>query len=130
MVYFGRTKCTGQGGLFKTTHFNSPTPPSCCLFVCCSLLACHLESDLSFLVNRFMSVNVTQRELHDISAEIFRIKVQFELCLLSGDIKSLETELDEASLRTMTELRKKLSSGKPIEEEILDEMLRSLANIR
>ena len=77
-----------------------------------------------------MSVNITQRELHEISAEISRIKVQFELCLLSCDIRSLEAELDEPSLRTMTEVRSKLSSGKRIEEEILDEMLRSLANIR
>ena len=100
------------------------------LFVCCSLLVCHLESDLSFLVKRFMSVNVTQRELHDISAEISRIKVQFELCLLSRDVRSLETELDEPSLQTMAEVRNKLSSGKRIEEEVLNEMLRSLANIR
>ncbi|KAK2561506.1 NFX1-type zinc finger-containing protein 1 [Acropora cervicornis] len=90
----------------------------------------HLESDLSFLVKRFMSVNVTQRELHDISAEISRIKVQIELCLLSRDVRRLETELDEPSLQTMAEVRNKLSSGKRIEEEVLDEMLRSLANIR
>ena len=77
-----------------------------------------------------MSVNVTQRELQETSAEISRIKVQFELCLLSRDIRSLETELGESSLQTMAEVRKKLSSGKRIEEEILDEMLRSLANIR
>ena len=100
------------------------------LIVCCSSLVCHLESDLSFLVKRFMSVNVTQRELHEISAEVSRIKVQFELCLLSRDIRSLETELGESSLQTMAEVRKKLSSGKRIEEEILDEMLRSLANVR
>ncbi|XP_015758537.1 PREDICTED: NFX1-type zinc finger-containing protein 1-like [Acropora digitifera] len=91
---------------------------------------CHLQSGLSFLKKRFMSVNVTQRELHEISAEISRIKVQFELCLLSRDVRSLETKLDEPSLQTMAEVRKKLSSGKRIEEEILDEMLRSLANIR
>ena len=77
-----------------------------------------------------MSVNVTQRELQETSAEISRIKVQFELCLLSRDIRSLETELGESSLQTMAEVRKKLSSGKRIEEEILDEMLRSLANVR
>ena len=81
-------------------------------------------------MKRFMSVNVTQRELHDISAEISRIKVQFELCLLSHDVRSLETELDEQSLQTMAEVRNKLSSGKRIEEEELNEMLRSLANIR
>ncbi|XP_015758492.1 PREDICTED: NFX1-type zinc finger-containing protein 1-like isoform X3 [Acropora digitifera] len=91
---------------------------------------CHLESSMSFLVKRFMSVDVTQRELHEISAEISRIKVQFELCLLSRDIRSLETELGEPSLRTMTEVREKMSSGKRIKEEILNEMLRSLANIR
>ena len=85
---------------------------------------------MSFLVKRFMSLEVTQRELHEISAEISRIKVQFELCLLSRDIRSLETELGEPSLRTMTEVREKMSSGKRIKEEILNEMLRSLANIR
>ena len=100
------------------------------LFVCCSLLVCHLESGLTFLVKRFMSLNVTQRELHEISAEISRIKVQFELCLLSRDVRRLEMKLDEPSLQTMAEVRNKLSSGKRIEEEVLDEMLRSLANIR
>ena len=129
MVCIGKTKRTSQRGQFKTTHFNYFSLLHFSFFFC-SFLVCHLESGLSFLVKRFMSVNVTQRELHDISAEISRIKVQFELCLLSCDIRSFETELDEPSLRTMTEVRNKLSSGKRIEEEILDEMLRSLANIR
>ena len=77
-----------------------------------------------------MSDRVTQRELQDINTEFSRLDLQLEFCLLIHDVKSLKLELEELFRKVMTAVREELSSGKRIEGEKLDQLLKSLATIR
>lgn len=87
-----------------------------------------LVRDISYLSKRFMSEQVTQRELQDINTEFSRINLQFELCLLSRDVKGLDLETNDNQM--MSAVREKLSSGERIKDEILEELLKSLETIR
>ena len=87
-----------------------------------------LDRDISYLSKRFMSEQVTQRELQDINTEFSRINLQFELCLLSRDVKGLDLEKNDNQM--MSAVREKLSSGERIKDEILEELLKSLETIR
>ena len=77
-----------------------------------------------------MSEGVTQRELHDINTEFSRLNLLLELCLLIHEIKSLALDLEDSHGQTMTAVQEKLSSGKRIEDEKLDEMMNNLKAIR
>ena len=77
-----------------------------------------------------MSGGVTQTELQAINTEFSRLNLLLELCLLSHDIKSLALELDEPFRQMMTAVQEKLSSGKRIADEKLDEMMSNLNSIR
>lgn len=79
---------------------------------------------------RFMSERVTHREFRDINLEFTRLNVQLELCLLEYDVTSLKLTMDESSRLAMRNVREELSSGKLMETEKLDEMLKRLAAIR
>lgn len=73
---------------------------------------------------------VTQRELQHINSEFSRLNLQLELCSLIHDVRSLELELDERSRQMMATLRDELSSGKRIDDERLDELMKNIAIIR
>lgn len=77
-----------------------------------------------------MSERVTHREFRDINLEFTRLNVQLELCLLEYDVTSLKLTMDESSRLAMRNVREELSSGKLMETEKLDEMLKRLAAIR
>ena len=77
-----------------------------------------------------MADKVTQRELQDINTEFSRLNLQLELCSLSHDVNMLALELDEPCCEMMTAVRDELSSGKRIEDEKLDEMMKNIATIR
>jgi len=90
----------------------------------------HVDKELSYLQKRFMFDGVTQRELQDINSEFSRLNLQLELCSLIHDVRSLELELDERSRQMMATLRDELSSGKRIDDERLDELMKNIAIIR
>ena len=77
-----------------------------------------------------MSDGVTHRELRDINTEFSRLNLLLELCLLIHEIKSLALELEDSPRKMMTALQEKLTSGKRIEDEVLDEMMNNLKAIR
>ena len=77
-----------------------------------------------------MSGGVTQTELQAINTEFSRLNLLLELCLLSHDIKSLALELDEPFRQMMTAVQERLSNGKRIEDEKLNEMMCNLNSIR
>ena len=77
-----------------------------------------------------MSERVTQTELRDINTEFSRFNLLLGLCLLSHDVQRLALELDEPSRQMMTSVQEELSSGKRIEDERLDEMMKTLKDIR
>ena len=77
-----------------------------------------------------MSDRVTQRELQDINTEFSRLNLQLELCLLIHDVRILEPALDERSRKMMATLGDELSSGKRIDDERLDELMKNIAIIR
>lgn len=77
-----------------------------------------------------MSGGVTHRELRDINTEFSRLNLLLELCLLIHEIKSLALELEDPPRKMMTALQEKLTSGKRIEDEVLDEMMNNLKAIR
>jgi len=85
---------------------------------------------MEYLKKRFMSERVTHREFRDINLEFTRLNLQLELCLLEYDVTSLNLTMDESSRLAMRNVRKELSSGKLMETEKLDEMLKRLAAIR
>ena len=77
-----------------------------------------------------MSESVTHRELQDIDVEFTRLNLQLELCLLHHDVKTINLTLDTPFAHVMEEVRDELSSGKLIEANKLDELLKKLAAIR
>ena len=85
---------------------------------------------MEYLKKRFMSERVTHREFRDINLEFTRLNLQLELCLLEYDVTSLNLTMDESSRLAMRNVREELSSGKLMETEKLDEMLKRLAAIR
>lgn len=85
---------------------------------------------MEYLKKRFMSERVTPREFRDINLEFTRLNLQVELCLLECNVTSLKLTLDESSRQVIRDVRKELSSGKLIETEKLDELLKRLAAIR
>ena len=85
---------------------------------------------MEYLKKRFMSERVTHREFRDINLEFTRLNLQLELCLLEYDVTSLTLTMDESSRLAMRNVREELSSGKLMETEKLDEMLKRLAAIR
>lgn len=85
---------------------------------------------MEYLKKRFMSERVTHREFRDINLEFTRLNLQLELCLLEYDVKGLNLTMDESSGLAMRNVREELSSGKLMETQKLDEMLKRLAAIR
>lgn len=85
---------------------------------------------MEYLKKRFMYERVTHREFRDINLEFTRLNLQLELCLLEYDVTSLNLTMDESSRLAMRNVREELSSGKLMETEKLDEMLKRLAAIR
>lgn len=85
---------------------------------------------MEYLKKRFMCERVTHREFRDINLEFTRLNLQLELCLLEYDVTSLNLTMDESSRLAMRNVREELSSGKLMETEKLDEMLKRLAAIR
>lgn len=77
-----------------------------------------------------MSESVTHRELQDIDVEFTRLNLQLELCLLHHDVKTLNLTLDTPFALVMGEVHDELSSGKLIEANRLDELLKKLAAIQ
>ena len=77
-----------------------------------------------------MSDGVTHRELRDINTEFSRLNLLLELCSLTREIKSLALDLEDSHRQMMTAVQEKLSSGRRIEDENLDEMLNNLKAIR
>lgn len=77
-----------------------------------------------------MSEGVTHRKLRDINTEFSRLNLLLELCLLIHEIRSLELDLEDSHRQKMTAVQEKLSSGKRLEDETLDEMMNSMKAIR
>ena len=77
-----------------------------------------------------MSDGVTYRELRNINTEFSRLNLLLELCLLIHEIKSPELDLEDSHRQMMIAIQEKLSSGKPLEDENLDEMMNNLKAIR
>lgn len=77
-----------------------------------------------------MSEVVTHRELRNINTEFSRLNLLLELCLLIHEIKSLALDLEDSHRQMMTAVQNKLSSGKRLEDDKLDEMMNNLKAIR
>jgi len=73
---------------------------------------------------------VTHRELRDINTEFSRLNLLLELCLLIHEIKSLTVDLEDSHRQMMTAVQEKLSSGKRLEDDKLDEMMNNLKAVR
>ena len=77
-----------------------------------------------------MSEGVTHTELRDINTEFSRLNLLLELCLLIHEVKSLTVDLEDSRRQMMTAVQEKLSSGKRLEDDKLDEMMSNLKAIR
>ena len=89
-----------------------------------------MQKELEHLRKRLMSQGVTERELRDINVEFSRQNLRLELCLLRHDVKNVGLNLKRNYLDMMSAVQNKLSSGRLVEEERLDEMLHELDTIR
>ena len=89
-----------------------------------------MQKELENLRKRLMSQGVTERELRDINVEFGRQNLRLELCLLRHDVKNVGLNLKRNYLDMMSAVQNKLSSGRLVEEERLDEMLHELDTIR
>ena len=88
------------------------------------------RGDLEHLRKRVMSQGVTERELRDLNVEFSRQNLKLELYLLHHDVTNVGLNLKRNYLDMMSAIQNKLSSGRLVEEERLDEMLRELDGIR
>ena len=77
-----------------------------------------------------MSDGVTHRELRNINTEFSRLNLLLELYLLIHEIKRPELDPEDSHRLMMTAIQEKLSSGKRLEDDKLDEMMNNLKDIR
>ena len=77
-----------------------------------------------------MSDGVTHRELRNINTEFSRLNLLLELYLLIHEIKRPELDPEDSHRLMMTAIQEKLSSGKRLEDNKLDEMMNNLKDIR
>ena len=89
-----------------------------------------MQKELEHLRKRFMSQEVTERELRDINVEFSRQNLKLELCLLHHDVKNVGLNLKRKYLDVMSAVQIELSSGRLLEEESLERMLQELNAIR
>ena len=107
-----------------------PQHPLRCWFYPAVFIGLSVQRELEHLRKRVMSQGVTEREIRDLNVEFSRQNLKLELYLLHHDVKNVGLNLKRNYLDIMSAVQNKLSSGRLVEEERLDEMLRELNGIR
>lgn len=101
-----------------------------CWFYPAVFIGLSVQRELEHLRKRVMSQGVTERELRDLNVEFSRQNLKLELYLLHHDVKNVGLNLKRNYRDMMSAVQNKLSSGRLLGEDRLDEMLRELDGIR